>query len=485
MSTPDPQKKACSARLLWLALIGFILLLASIQLHAQPNPKRVLVLYWGNKDFPGNIKFDETFKAQLDLVARDAEYYPEYMETTRFPGADQTFFRDYLKQKYAGRNIDVVVATADIPWKFFIQYRADLFPNAPIIFVANNPPPAENILAGAGMTGIINQSTYRETIDLALRLHPDTNQLFVISGSPDHDKAFESIARAELAPFEIRVKITYLTDLALQQLTARTAGLPPRSIAFYIWDQTTDERGKLLETYEVIARIAPTASVPIYGMASGNLGQGIVGGYLQGPDTNGAKMAEIVGRILSGKRAQDIPVSNAPTIARFDARQLRRWGIRESDLPQASIVHYKQLTFWEEDKWYIIGASAAILFEALLIAILLVALRRLRLTGRESQRLKSTAESAHRRLDETVSNVPGIVWETTIDPQAKQRRTTFISDHVYKMLGYTPEEWLAQPPGFGGRLMHEDDREQALQVSAEVVATGQDGTSQFRWRAKD
>ena len=69
MSTPDPQNKACSTRLLWLALISFILLLASIQLHAQPNPKRVLVLYWDNKDFPGNIKFDETFKAQLDLVA--------------------------------------------------------------------------------------------------------------------------------------------------------------------------------------------------------------------------------------------------------------------------------------------------------------------------------------------------------------------------------------------------------------------------------
>ena len=43
-----------------------------------------------------------------------------------------------------------------------------------------------------------------------------------------------------------------------------------------------------------------------------NLGQGLVGGYLQGPDTNGAKLAEITLRILSGTRPQDIGVEGAP-----------------------------------------------------------------------------------------------------------------------------------------------------------------------------
>ena len=484
MSKPDTHKTSRPSTVI-LALAVFLLALAAAPLHAQPAPKRVLVLYWDNKDFPGNVVYDASFKSQLDVVARDAEYYPEYMETTRFPGADQSFFRDYLKQKYAGRNIDVVVANADVPLKFLIQYRSDLFPNAPIVFVANEPPSAENILAGPGMTGIIHQSTYRETMDLALRLHPDTNQVFVISGTREQDKRFESVARTELAPFENRVQINYLTDLSLQELIAKTSSLPPRSIALYIWQQTTDERGKLLETYEVMSRIGPIASAPIYGMGSVNLGRGIVGGYLQGPDNNGAKTAEIVGRILSGKRAQDIPVSNAPTIARFDARELKRWGIRESDLPPASIVQYKQVTLWDEDKWYIIGASTAILLEALLIAFLLIALRRIRLAERERHRLTGLAVSTHRRLDETVSNVPGIVWESMSDPQTNQRKTTFVSDHVYKMLGYTPEEWLAQPPGFGVQLMHEDDREQALQVSESVMANGQDDVSQFRWRAKD
>ena len=157
-----------------LALVVLLFSAWSAPVYAQPSAKRVLVLYWDNKDFPGNIKFDENFKAQLDLVAHDVEYYPEYIETTRFQGADQSFFHDYLKRKYANRTIDVVVANADIPMNFLIQYRSDLFPNAPIVFVANEPPAAEHVVAAPGMTGIIHQSTYRETMNLALKLHPDT-----------------------------------------------------------------------------------------------------------------------------------------------------------------------------------------------------------------------------------------------------------------------------------------------------------------------
>ncbi len=470
-------------------LVALVLLILAVSASAVTQttrtPKRVLILYWDNKDFPGNVRFDENFKTQLDLVRHDVEYYPEYMETTRFPGADQGFFHDYLKQKYAGRNIDVVIATADIPLKFMIQYRADLFPNAPVVFVANNPPSAENIVTGPGMTGIIHQSTYRETVELALKLHPDTNQLFVISGSPDHDKRFESIARTELAPFENRIKVTYLTDLSLQELTAKTAGLPSKSVALYVWQQAPDENGKLLETYEVLARIAPTAAVPIYGMGSGNLGQGIVGGYLQGPDNNGARTGDLVGRILNGKRAQDIPIGNAPTVAKFDWRQLNRWGISQDSLPAGSLIEFKELTFWDRDKWSIIGLSSAIAFEAVLIAFLLFMYRRVRSAERESSRLTADAEAARRRINEMVSNVPGIVWETMIDPGTGQRKTVFISDYVHKMLGYTAQEWLAQEQGFGARIVHEDDRERVLQQSADVIASGQDGFSQFRWRARD
>ena len=377
-------------------LIGLAALFSPATLQGQPSNRtyRVLVLYWDNKDFPGNVKFDENFRAALQQshYSRKLEYYPEYMETTRFPGKNQDFFRDYLRQKYEGRAIDVVVASADLPLNFLLRNRAELFPNVPIVFIATSLPAAETLAAGPGVTGIIHQSTHQETLALALRLHPNTKQVFVISGSPEGDKRFETAARRELSEFTNKVEITYLTDLPLNELLSRTASLPSNSIAMYVWQQAVDEQGKLLETFEVLARIAPTASAPIYGMGSGNLGQGLVGGYLQGPDSNGAKLAEITLRILSGTRPQDIGVEGAPTIASFDWRQLQRWRISENVLPPGSIVLFQEFTFWERYKWRIVSVVILFLLETLLIAVLLIERKRRQRANESLDRLNAELE---------------------------------------------------------------------------------------------
>jgi PAS domain S-box-containing protein len=469
-----------------LALSSFFAFSPILRAQTTTPPKRVLVLYWDNKDFPGNVMFDSSFKSVLaSSKSGEIEYYPEYMEITRFPGQDQNFFKEYLRQKYADRPIDVVVASADFPLNFLIQHRAELFPKSPIVFVANAAPSPEVIAAGAGMTGVLHQSTHKETLELALKLQPDTKQVFVISGTPEHDKRYETLSRQELSSLSNRVEINYLTDLPLLDLIGKTASLPANSVVLYAWQQSSDEQGKPLETFETLSRISPTSSAPIYSVHSLNLGRGIVGGYLQGPEHNGAKTADLVLRILNGTRAQDIPVGPTTVVPMFDWRQLRRWGISETSLPAGSVVSFRQFGFWELYKWRVIAAISLILLQSMLIAILLIERQRRRRAVLHQQRLDQVARETHRRLGEIVANVPGIVWETMIDPKTNQRRTTFISDHVEKMLGYTAAEWLAAPPGFGLSLVVDDDREKAVAESERVVETGEDGFSEFRWRTKD
>ena len=69
---------------------------------------------------------------------------------------------------------------------------------------------------GRALTGIIHVDTHKQTLDLALRLHPGTEQVFIISGTLERDKRFETRAREELQGYEGRVGITYLTDLPLE-----------------------------------------------------------------------------------------------------------------------------------------------------------------------------------------------------------------------------------------------------------------------------
>src|SRR5215510_12547039 len=356
-------------------LVWAVILLAPLFGRARQStePKRALVLYWYNKDHPWNVKFDQSFQAALQSApAGTVEYYPEYLETNRFPGEKQSLLlRDYLRQKYADRTIDVVIANSDASLYFLLKYRDDIFPHIPIVFVAARHPTKEELAAGPGLTGIININTHRKTLDLALSLHPDTEQVFIITGTLQHDKKFERLAREELQGYESKVRVTYLTDLTPDELIAKTKSLPERSIVLYVWQQSKNEQGAVIESPELFNLIARSAPVPIYGMSYPILGNGIVGGYIITSEATGTKVAEIALLIANGARAQEIPVESAPTVPMFDLRQLRRWGISEDRLPPGSIVRFKESTFWGQYKQRVIGVSALCAAQALLIMALL------------------------------------------------------------------------------------------------------------------
>src|SRR6516225_4851078 len=94
--------------LVWLAawLWPFV-----VDARQPAAPKRILVLYWYNKDFPGNVRFDQNFQEALQSApSGSVEYYSEYLDSNRFPGDNQAqLLFEYLRRKYADRKIDVVV----------------------------------------------------------------------------------------------------------------------------------------------------------------------------------------------------------------------------------------------------------------------------------------------------------------------------------------------------------------------------------------
>src|SRR5262245_19763404 len=175
-----------------------IVLVFSAVAFAQtpPAPKRVLVVYWYDKEYPWNTMFDQGFRTALSSAgSQHVEYYAEYLETNRFPPDKvSSWLHDYLRLKYADKHIDVVVASSDTSLDFMLKYRSDLFPQIPLIFIATKSPPPEIVSKDAGMTGVITINAYRKTLELALKLHPETEQVFIISGTPEHDRRIESLA---------------------------------------------------------------------------------------------------------------------------------------------------------------------------------------------------------------------------------------------------------------------------------------------------
>jgi PAS domain S-box-containing protein len=445
-------------RAAWLVCVVICLFPAATRAQADAEPKRVLVLYWYDKDFHFNAKFDQGFQAALQSAPTGSvEYYAEYLESNRFPGESQSqLFRDYLRHKYADRSIDVIVASGYVTLEFLIKYRDGLFPQTPIVFLLTARPTTEQLASVPALTGITTLDAYKKNLDLVLRLHPETEQVFVIGGTLERDKKLEAMAREQLQSYESRVRINYLTDLPPDELIAKTKRLPERSIVLYVWQQAQDEQGKVLEFVDILTLVRQSSPVPIYGMASWHVGSGIVGGYVNTPEGSASRAAEIALRIINGERAQDIPVESDQTVPMFDWRELRRWGISEDLLPPGSVVRFKELSFWNQYRWQIIGVISLCLVEAFLIFALLAQRARRR---RAEEGLRSSEEKFSKafRASPDVLTIVRLSDGHILD----------INDLSETLLGYSRDEMIGRTTLELNQYANPEDRAKFFRLAEE------------------
>jgi PAS domain S-box-containing protein len=349
---------------------------------APEGQKRVLVLYDENMDFPGLITLDRSLKATFKAASADAiEVYSEFMDLARFE-SDRYFdlLRDLYRQKYAPQHIDLLIAAMGPSLNFLLRYGDELFPGIPIVFCGIDRRELGGRNLEPHVTGILARREFKGTLNLALRLHPQSRRVIVIGGTSDFDKYWEAEARREFREFEDRLAFTYLTDLAMQDILHEVAHLPEDTIIFYL-HIFKDNTAQTFIPHEALARITEAAKAPVYAFVDQYLGQGIVGGHLFSLDKHGTMAAELGLRILAGERSADIPiVEGSAAVDIFDWRQLRRWGISEDRLPPGSIVRYKVPSAWDQYQTYFIGGTLLCSVEALLILGLLVHRKRRRHT---------------------------------------------------------------------------------------------------------
>ena len=357
-----------------LALLAMALLAGALEslASAQPagGPKQVLVLSSTRQDEQFSIVAErEVPKLLAEGLNERVDYYTEYFDFLRFPQPDyHSVYLEFLRQKYEGRHFDLLILMGDVAIDFMDSHRDVLFPGTPVVFYTLNPPRGRL----ADSTGLINPLRFKRSIDLALRLQPDLERIYVVSGAGASDRSFTSLARAEFRSFEGRVEFTYLSGLVTRDLEARLRTLPPRSAVFYVL-VSQDGAGENFQQMAYLSRVASAASAPTYSWADAAVDSGIVGGSRRDQLAQMKAIATLALRVLRGERADDIPVS-APDmdVDSVDWRQLRRWGLDESRVPAGARVLFREPGIWDQYQRYIIGAVVLMLAQTALIAGLLV-----------------------------------------------------------------------------------------------------------------
>ena len=181
-------------------------------------------------DHPVTITFDRQFQAVLNQQAGgETVHYAEYLETGRFPGESQArIMRDYLRQKYADRKIDVLFCWGVGPLEFLLRHHDELFPGTPIVYYVSSLEAVKHLPAPP-LTGVLNPDAYERTLELALSLHPDTTEVFFVSGTANHDKSIEREGVATVRKVSEQGQ-AHLPDRPPARSAARNREEPPQTI---------------------------------------------------------------------------------------------------------------------------------------------------------------------------------------------------------------------------------------------------------------
>jgi len=287
------------------------------------------------------------------------------------PRFEQKSYRDNLaaalRGGYFSEKLDLVVAVMTTSLQFAVQYRDKVFPGVPIVFMSNISPLPQKIWSG--VTGVESTSGVRETIDLALRLHPDTQAVAIVSKASGPDSDWFHEEHSELLRHQDKVREIDLLGPASPELLQRVAQLPPHTVVlFQLYPE--DASQPAFGALDVLAAV--TERFPTYSILPHiTVGHGGVGGASYDPAIDPVLAGELAARVLSGEQVDHVPVVyNSKAVVSVDSRQLLRWNISESALPPGTRVLFREPTLWEQGRKYFLTAIAVILIQAFLIAAL-------------------------------------------------------------------------------------------------------------------
>src|SRR5689334_21613646 len=205
---------------------------------ATPGQVRNVVLLTPDsaEGAPGGVLFRQSLRAAFAADSSEPiQIRTEYLDLSRFQDArERRILVDFLKQKYAGQRIDLVIAGLSSWLDFALQFRQELFPGVPIVYAGLDQQEVEKRSLPSDVIGVPIKMDLAGTLALALRLQPATRRVFVVTGSSPFDTFWEHVARQTFRPYEDKIELVYLSGLPMADLVQRVANLPDRSIVLYL-----------------------------------------------------------------------------------------------------------------------------------------------------------------------------------------------------------------------------------------------------------
>ncbi len=404
-------------------------------LYAEVLPKKhVLVL---NSYHKGLSWTDNIVKGIESVMAQEGsgiELYFEYMDTKRYFN-DRYFQKLYelLKQKYEKDTFDIIIATDNDALNFMIKYGESLFSKTPVVFCGINNFQDEILQNKTHYTGVVEETDMKSTLDIALKLHPEKNQVVVVNDQTTTGIALKLELLKVIPFFKNRASFVFFDNFDIEQLKEEVKRISQNSLILMLI-VNRDRAGQFFTYEESLSVVYKNSQVPIYGLWDFYIGKGIVGGMLTSGYQQGKSAAELAMRILKGEDIKNIQVvKKSPNIFMFDFNELKRFNISLSNLPHESIIINQPDTFFSRYKKFIITTSGIIIVLSVIIFSLTINI----ISRKKAMKLLRESEEKYRDLYDNAPDMYHSVNKDSIIIDCNETEA--------RMLGYKKEEIIGRP----------------------------------------
>ncbi len=372
----------------------FILLPGAIFADEAKQPSIILFISSSsdsNRAVAMEAAFTEKWREREQAVS--VFHFMHYSYSLPQSERDTDFAIKYLKERFAERSPDLIVAQADYAAQFSISLRDIVFPKTPVV-AFDMTPNAKEHFAGISSIYLLESSVSGlDNIEFARKIFPDRKRIviFLITGP--------SLATQDFVKKETEM---FFPDMDVIVLPNPTSG-DADAVLFSSIDDTfilnfysgwIDNTGRQLSGKAFTEHIAKHYKVPVFEYIRENLGVGSVGGVGVSAKTWGQAAADLgLSLVLDAKEAPFWSSSTALNSAFADYQVLSSFGVQAHAIPKNIELINTPPDFWNRYRTYI----------QTIIAVLIIALMLLSLRAWSRRRERRLLVEAKRTLEQEVA----------------------------------------------------------------------------------
>lgn len=264
---------------------------------------------------------------------------------------------------------DVIIVGDDAALKFAMEYREELFDGIPIVFEGINNVQLARELAEQDplVTGVVEELSLEENIELALQLCPETKKIIAIlddslTGQAEREIFYNTQEQyPDLTFGEINV-----SECSTSDLRTRLWQQGKDTILFFIV-MTEDKSGKHYTNYEAVQMLVKYTNTPVMRMVDSGIEDGLLGGYVVSMRKSGMLAAQMASSIVRGIDPAKLSVEDSPNSYYINEEIMLKYNLDMEKLPNdVEIVNHK-VTFFE--KYGNILAPMAVFIIAMVIIL--------------------------------------------------------------------------------------------------------------------